>query len=269
MLRVVWKATVFVAVTGTLIPVQWLAIRLRLPLARALPVTYHRLLCRLLGIRITVTGERCREVPLLIASNHVSYLDIPVITTLAPVVFVAKREVASWPLFGLLARLQRTVFVDRERRHRTADTTREMAARLADGDPVVVFAEGTSSDGSRVRPFRSSLIGAVESLIREGGGDQTGGGRGGAAQVFVQPLAIAYTTIDGLPIGRAERPRIAWYGGMDLLPHLAAVMRLGSLDVTVAWGPPIACSDGTSRKQLAAELETAVRGLLTGALRQR
>lgn len=258
MLRVAAFAIAFATLTIVLIPVQWVAIALKLPLRRRLPTVYHRIVCAMLGVRVRVSGERCPHAPLLIAANHVSWLDIPVLTTLAPVVFVAKREVATWPLFGLLAKLQRTVFVDRERPHKTAHVNREIAGRLAEGDPVVLFAEGTSSDGNHVLPFRSGLIGAAHTLL-EAGGD---------ARVFVQPLAIAYVGLDGVPAGRQHRPLLAWYGAMDLLPHLRDVIRHGAVDVTVTWGEPIACQHDTDRKALARALEQTARGLLARALRQ-
>jgi 1-acyl-sn-glycerol-3-phosphate acyltransferase len=98
-------------------PVQWAAVALGRPLRRRIPVFYHRTMCALLGVRVRVVGAAAKAHPLLIVANHVSWLDISVITSAAPVVFVAKREIASWPFFGLLAKLQRSVFVDRERGH--------------------------------------------------------------------------------------------------------------------------------------------------------
>lgn len=256
MLRLIYVAAVFLAMTATLIPLQWLAVRFRWRLRRAIPVVYHRAVCRLLGVRLTVSGAPASAQRLLIAANHSSWLDIPVLTTLAPMVFVAKREVGTWPLFGLLARLQRSVFVDRERRGRTRDAANEMAARLAEGDPVVLFAEGTSSDGNRVLPFRSSLIGAANAAMRDG-----------VHEVVVQPLALVYTRIHGLPTGRRDRPRLAWYGDMDLLPHLANAVRAGAVDAAVVWGEPIAIGPDSDRKRLAATLETEVRRLAARARR--
>src|SRR6266571_3968335 len=121
MLRVVLVVAVVAVVTVVLMPVQWLSVVLKLPTRRWIPVVYHRMICALIGVRVHVVGARSTEYPLLVVSNHSSWLDIPVITAVAPVVFVAKREVASWPIFGLLAKLQRTVFVDRTRRHKTAE----------------------------------------------------------------------------------------------------------------------------------------------------
>jgi 1-acyl-sn-glycerol-3-phosphate acyltransferase len=129
---------------------------------------------------------------------------------------------------------------------------------MAAGDPVVLFAEGTSSDGNRVLGFRSSLIGAVHSALAEDGD----------GALYVQPLAIAYTGLGGLPLGRQQRPRVAWYGAMDLLPHLAGVIRRGAVDVDVAWGEPIPVSAATDRKALARTLEAEVRRMRADALRQ-
>ena len=120
----------------------------------------------------------------MIVSNHVSWLDISVLTSIAPVVFVAKQEIASWPLFGLLARLQRTVFVNRTQRHGPPDVNAEIAQPpWSSGDPVVLFGEGTSSDGNRVLPFRSALIGAARDALAAVDLDQ----------IWIQPLSIAYT----------------------------------------------------------------------------
>ena len=108
------------------------------------------------------SGAPMRDRAVLYVSNHVSWADILVIGSVAPVAFVAKREVASWPLVGITAKIQRTVFVDRTRRHQAAEAVADIVKRLKDGVSVVLFAEGTSSDGNRVLPFRSALLGAVE-----------------------------------------------------------------------------------------------------------
>jgi 1-acyl-sn-glycerol-3-phosphate acyltransferase len=258
MLRLVIVATAIAGVTAALIPLQWLSLRFGWRTARTIPVFYHRALCRLIGVRIHPLGAPAASRRLLIAANHISWLDISVLVALAPVTFVAKSEVAAWPLFGLLARLNRSVFVERERRHKTGAVNRAIAARMAAGDPVVLFAEGTSGDGNRVLAFRSSLIGAVHAALAA---DEDG-------PLSVQPLAIAYTGLDGLPLGRPQRHRIAWYGAMDLLPHLAALLRHGAIDVVVAWGEPIAVSAGTDRKVLARTLEGEVRRMLTQSWRQ-
>jgi 1-acyl-sn-glycerol-3-phosphate acyltransferase len=247
-------------ITLVLIPVQWIAVTLRLPMRRSIPVMYHRMLCGLIGVRIREVGERVRGHPLLVVANHCSWLDVPVITAAAPVVFVAKREVASWPLFGLLARLQRSVFVDRQRPHKTAEVNAAIAQRLAEGDPVLLFGEGTSSDGNRVLPFRSALIGAARDALAEA--EHSG-------RVLIQPLSVAYTRLNGLPIGRLHRPAVAWYGGMELMPHLLRVLGQGALDVVLTWGEPVAYEAHTDRKAVTKTLELMVRRLTLASVRDR
>jgi 1-acyl-sn-glycerol-3-phosphate acyltransferase len=260
MLRVVLIGCAIAAVTLVLIPFQWIAVALRLTAMRRIPVLYHRIVCALLDVHVSVAGTRLEERPLLIVSNHVSWLDISVITSVAPVVFVAKREVASWPLFGLLAKLQRSVFVDRNQRHKTPDVNAEIARRLADGDPVLLFGEGTSSDGNRVLPFRTALIDAARDVLS-------------AASLFrrvcFQSLFLSHTGLHGFPLGRQHRPVVAWYGDFALGPHLMGVLRRGAIDVVLTWGEPIPFDETSDRKAVARALEASVRRQMAAALRGR
>jgi 1-acyl-sn-glycerol-3-phosphate acyltransferase len=241
-----------VALVG--IPLQWLSLRLGLPLRRFIPMWFHRIVLALLGVQLRMRGVPATERPLLFVSNHASWLDIPVLSSITPLVFVAKSEIARWPLFGLFAKLQRSVFVDRARRQATPGVNREIAARLADGDPVVLFGEGTSSDGNNVLPFRSALFGALQAAL-----DADGHG-------YVQPVSIAYTHLHGLPMGRQHRSVVAWYGDLDLIGHLARVFREGAIDVTVSFGPAHAIRPGADRKLLARSTEAAVRRMTVAAL---
>lgn len=252
MIRCILVILGFTTMTLVLLPFQLIGLAFRLPMQRSIPYYYHRMLCALIGVRIREIGKRSPEFPLLILANHASWLDILVITALTPAVFVAKKEVASWPVFGWLAKLQRTVFIDRERRHRTGAATEEIAQRLLSGDAVVLFAEGTSSDGNRILPFRSALIGAVHHAI----GNSTHHDR-----VTVQPLSLAYVNLNGLPMGRALRNRVAWYGDADLIPHLVGVCAAGAVDVTVSWGEPVSYDMNADRKDIARVAEHAVRTL--------
>ncbi|MDQ0505772.1 lysophospholipid acyltransferase family protein [Xanthobacter agilis] len=236
------------------IPLQWLSLKLRLPTRRLIPAVYHRIVLKALGVRVTVKGAPDPHRPLLILANHASWLDIPVIGSLTPLFFVAKSEVASWPLIGLLAKFQRTVFVDRQKRQATGSVNREIAERLVDGDPVVVFAEGTSGDGNRLLPFRTALVGAVRDVFAS------------HDEVVVQPLTVAYTGLQGLPMGRSHRPLAAWYGDMALAPHLLAVLRQGALDVEVIFGPPLRIDATHDRKDVTRAAETVVRRQLAACL---
>jgi 1-acyl-sn-glycerol-3-phosphate acyltransferase len=258
MIRVILIALAFLALTLVLLPLQLIGIAFDLRLQRTIPHLYHRILCALIGVRIREVGARSRASPALILSNHVSWLDICVISAQTPVVFVAKSEVAGWPVFGWLARLQRTIFINRQARHQTGAATREIAGRLLGGDAVVLFAEGTSSDGIRVLPFRSSLVGAVHHAL----GNSTH-----HTQITVQPMSLAYVGFGGVPMGRGLRERVAWYGDADLMPHLLHVLSSGAVDVTVSWGEAVAYEMSADRKAIARDAEKSVRRMTAAALR--
>lgn len=241
-------------VTLVLLPLQWIALRLTLPARRRIPALYHRIVLRLIGVRVKVIGAPAPERPLLILANHVSWLDICVVGSLTPLFFIAKSEVAGWPVIGLLAKFQRTIFVDRARRSATHAVNQEIAARLQEGDPVVLFAEGTSSDGNRILPFRSALVGAVREAFATSGA------------VIVQPMAVTYVGVQGVPMGRPHRPLAAWYGDMDLAPHLMGVLRQGAMDVEVRFGAPMALDGEHDRKGVTRAAEAEVRLLHAHAL---
>jgi 1-acyl-sn-glycerol-3-phosphate acyltransferase len=258
MIRFLFILFALVVLTLVLLPFQLIGIAFDMRMQRTIPHLYHRALCALIGVRIREVGQRSAQSPVLILSNHVSWLDIGVITALAPVVFVAKSEVARWPVFGWLARLQRTIFINRQARHQTGAATREIAGRLLGGDAVVLFAEGTSSDGIRVLPFRSALIGAVHHAL---------GSTTHHTEITVQPMSLAYVGLGGLPLGRALRERVAWYGDADLIPHFFRVLASGAIDVTVSWGEAVAYDMRADRKQIARDAENAVRRMTAAALR--
>jgi len=258
MLRALFIAAVFFTMTPLLVSLQWLLAKLKLPGWGFIASNYYRLLCWLLRIRVRVHGQPVRNRPVLFVSNHVSWADIVVIGSIAPVAFVAKREVAGWPVVGFTAKMQRTVFVDRTRRNQTGEAVAEIVDRLAGGTSVVLFAEGTSSDGNRVLPFRSALLGAVEEAV-----DLDGNG------IPIQPMSICYTGQQGIPMGRQHRPLVAWYGDLDFMPHIKAFIEQGAVDAQITYGEPVTADSGTDRKAMTKRLEAAVRDLLTGALRGR
>ncbi len=251
-IRLISFTAIFAVLTSVLMPFQWLFIAFLPTLARTLPLFYHRILCRLLRVSVTCEGEIRHDRPMLILSNHVSWIDIVALSAVLPVSFIAKSEVRGWPVFGLLARLQRTVFVDRERRSKTRQTNQELGQRLTEGDAIVLFAEGTTSDGLRILPFRSPLVGAAREALL---------GEHPEHEIMIQPVCLLYTHRNGLRLSRADMPHIGWYGDMDLLPHLTNVITAGPLDVRVAFGRPIAFSAGSDRKQITRQAEAEVRRL--------
>ncbi|THK37456.1 1-acyl-sn-glycerol-3-phosphate acyltransferase [Ensifer sp. MPMI2T] len=257
--RVALCGALLVLVSLVLMPVQILCLWLDLKPRRWLPRLWHRVACLLLGLRVRVHGEPERRRPLLLSANHVSWKDILVLSSVADVVFVAKSEVKTWPIFGLLARLQASVFIERDQKRTTGHQVNEIGRRLADGEIVVLFPEGTTSDGNRLLDIKTSLFGAAASAVPH---SPTG-------VVHVQPLAISYTGIHGMPMGRYNRPIAAWPGDIGLLPHLLGVLREGALDVDVDFGEAVDYDRHANRKNVSRTIEQRIRSMLSDRLRGR
>lgn len=251
-LRALRRVVLYVGFTLLLMPAQALFVLFNLRLARELPYRFHRRGCRLLGVSVEKVGEPARDHPVLFVANHVSYFDIPVLGSLLRASFVAKAEIASWPFFSWLAKLQRSVFVDR-RRSQTGGQRDEIAARLAARDDLVLFAEGTSGDGNRVLPFKSALFAVAEREVE---------GR----PLTVQPVSITYTRLDGMPMGRFLRPFFAWYGDMSLPGHAWEALGLGVVTVVVQFHEPVTVADYGSRKALAEHCHRVVAEGVADAL---
>jgi lyso-ornithine lipid O-acyltransferase len=251
-LRAFALAVAFVVLTLASVPVQYLSLRFRLKLRRTYPHAYHRLLCRMFGIRIIVVGKPVEDRGVLMVANHTGYFDILIMSATARASFVAKQEVKSWPLFGLMARLQESIFVNRERRTGAGQARDVIRNRLKAGDALVLFPEGTSTDGNRVVAFKSSLMGAAECEV---GTDAAGQ----VQHVPVQPVSITYVAVHGIPMGRENRPLFAWYGDMDLLPHVWEALKTGPFDVVVEFHQPLTVDSLGDRKQIARKAEAIIR----------
>ncbi|MGC9268556.1 lysophospholipid acyltransferase family protein [Acidiphilium sp.] len=226
--------------TLLLLPVQFALIRRRGTAKQRLPMLYWSGCARLLGVRLRVVGTPASggERPVLFVANHSSWLDIIVLGAVLPGCFIAKGDVATWPLVKTIARAGRTVFISRSRTGAARERD-ELAERLAAGDNLILFPEGTTSDGARVLPFRSSFLALADSAIKP----------------LIQPVTIVYDQMDALPICRRNRPLIAWYGDMDLASHY---LRLGQHGwrASIVFGQPVEATAG--RKALSAALESGI-----------
>jgi lyso-ornithine lipid O-acyltransferase len=236
-LRAICRLFAFSLLTLAMLPVQMTAHRLDRPLARRLPLFYHRTCCRIFGFEVRTIGQIATARPALFVSNHISYMDIAIFGSILEASFIAKAEIAGWPLFGLLARLQRTVFVERVGRY-VAEQKETIAGRLRVGDRLILFPEGTSDDGQRVLPFKSALF-SVAAVAED------------SAPLTIQPVSIAYTHLDGIPLHRAFRPQFAWYGDMEMAPHLFRMLGIGVLTAVVTFHEPISGDRFPTRKALA------------------
>ena len=245
------RLVLYLGWTLALMPVQALGLALGCGWVARFPCFYHRNCCRIFGLRVRRIGEATAIRPALFVVNHISYADITVLGALIPGSFIAKTEVARWPLFGWLAKLQRSVFIDREVRSMTVQRD-AIAERLAAREALILFPEGTSGDGNRVLPFKSALFAVADC----GAGDR----------VTVQPVSIAYTRIDGMPIGRRYRPLVAWYGAMAMAPHLWRMLGFAALEVVVEFHAPTCAAECGSRKALASYCHQRIAGGLAAAL---
>jgi lyso-ornithine lipid O-acyltransferase len=164
---------------------------------------YWATFTRLLGMRVRVIGARTdTDRPVVFVANHCSWVDVPILGGLLPACFISKGEIANWPVVGTIARLGRTIFVSRQR-GATGRELEQMRALLSRRDNLILFPEGTTSDGSRVMAFRTSFFAVAE----------------GAQPPLVQPVSMAYDRLAGLPTGRLTRDLFAWYGDMDIASH--------------------------------------------------
>jgi 1-acyl-sn-glycerol-3-phosphate acyltransferase len=239
-LLAVWRLSVFAVTVG--------AIMIVIGLLRAVGVdtagvrrAYYRFLARVLGLRLVVRGRPSAAQPMLYVCNHISYLDIVAIGAVVKGEFVARGDMADWPFFGLMAKAGRTVFIDR-RRTSAGEAKNAVQRRLNEGGALILFPESTSGDGNHILPFRSALFTVAEAEV---------GGR----PVTVQPMSIAYTRINGLPMGVGWRAFLAWYGDMTLGPHLWQALKLGSTTIEIEFHPPVTAAELGGRKALAAHCQ--------------
>lgn len=206
-------------------------------------------MCEIFGLRVKFSGQQCHVRPVLFVGNHISYLDIFALGSIRAF-FIAKSEVASWPLLGTYARFQNTLFFERKGGRAKAQIAR-MQAHLAKGESLVLFAEGTSTEGAHVEPFKSSLIEAANlpSELSD-------------RRVSIQPLTIAYTHQAGVRMDQVARDHYAWYGTMPFGSHAAALLSLSPVDVKVHFHPVCYLDQFESRKACADHCQQLVAAKL-------
>ena len=218
---------------------------------------YYRILKRIVGIRVVVHGQPTKAKPHLVVSNHISYFDIVALGSLIAGDFIAKADIAKWPVFGIMAKAGRSVFIDRKR-SATSNARDQIQERLDDGDTLIMFPESTSGDGTHMKPFKSALFTVAERHVTDRSGVK--------GSIVVQPVSIAYTRLNGLPIGVGWRPFVAWYGDMEMVAHLWHISKLGTLTVEIMFHPPVTLAQFANRKALATHCDRVVRQGMAGLL---
>lgn len=204
---------------------------------------FHKGACRIFALRCRITGQVSAHKPTLFLSNHISYLDVIVLGAFTPAYFIAKSEVANWPLFGTLAKLQNTLFFERKG-NKVRSQLEIMTSHFNDKKNLLLFAEGTSTEGEHVEAFKSSLLHSVEKAREE---------------VLIQPVTISYTRYKNKPMDRNTRDHFAWYGAMPFGAHFFSAAGLSKADVSVIYHQPIKLSDFETRKDCARHCFTQVR----------
>ncbi len=214
-----------------------------------LPVIFHKLIIWLISVHIECEGEinKSNDCNLYI-SNHLSYLDIPILGSKCPVRFVAKSEVENWPLVGFLAKLGRTIFISRNRSD-SLNQKNKIVKLLSSDEKIFIFPEGTTSDGNRVLDFKSSSFSALEGQNYD-----------------IQPIVIIYSDLNGIPINRWLRPVIAWYGDMDLKPHLSKLASLRPIKARLIYLDKVNAKKFSNRKDLSKYLENKIKNVYSSAL---
>lgn len=200
----------------------------------------HRTACahlKIFGGPVTVAGEIPQSG--LLVSNHLSYLDIVVISSVTPTVFVSKAEVRHWPVFGMLARMGGTIFIQRERRLDVGEVNHEIKNALGEGLLVVIFPEGTSSNGETILPFRAALL---EPALR------------GNYQISL--ACLRYELADG-----DAKTDVCYWGDHSFFPHLLNLLGKKSIRAKLRFGKFNRTTD--DRKELAQQLHAAVTELKT------
>ena len=193
------------------------------------------------GVRLKINGALSTARPLMLVSNHISYLDVPIIGSVVNCRFTPKREIETWPIQGFFCKIVGSIFVDRSPK-KIQSSTLAIQDALAKGEVVSVFPEATTGDGRHLVPFKPAFFEIAAS----------------GSNITIQPLAIVYRKIRNLPINLSDWPSIAWYGDMTLLPHIWKLLSLGRIDVEVSFLPTISVQAGFSRKLLAQLAETQI-----------
>ena len=215
------------------------------PAAFVWPRCFHAICTRIIGIKVIVEGDIVQGRNIVYVGNHISYMDIPVVGGVLKGAFVAKKDVEKWPFFGIMGKMGRTVYMSRDPAH-AIEAAKLLTDRLDEPSPVIIFPEGTSSNGKQILPFKSTLF---QMFLNR--------------NTVLQPFTISLISLDGKAVTTdAQRDRYAWYGDMDLEPHLWAFFKGKGAVIKLKFQEPILTNSYIDRKSLSAACyEGVVKGL--------
>ena len=236
MLLVLVRLIIFFVFTLSLLPFQVIIIFFLKKFVYIIPKFYHIICCKILGIKIKKTGKISDSEPTFFVSNHASYLDIIILSSLFKSSFLAKKEISSWPLFGILAKLQNTVFIDRKIGS-IKEQENLIINHLKSKNNLVIFPEGTSSNGNQVLPFKSPLFNIFQNKDNP--------------KICIQTITIIYKKVNGITLNRVGRRDITWHSNMELLPNMINFLKKMSIEVEIIFNEKFIPKTSLDRKKLA------------------
>lgn len=226
-----------------IVPIQILAIKKRWSIQHTVQQYFSKAICRMIGVKIFLQAPCQKPDIQFIVSNHVTWLDILCISSVFPVVFVAKSEVASWPLLGIFARIQNTIFIPRHLKQKVHLINKQITDVLDSGKNVVIFPEGTSSNGLDILPFYASHFEPIKWVKKD---------------INITPVAISYRNNTGLI-------DVGWYGDTDFITSFVKTIKIPHKECHIFVGDQIDVA-GKHRKDLCLETECLIRGMLSTML---
>jgi 1-acyl-sn-glycerol-3-phosphate acyltransferase len=208
-----------------------------------IPQLWHKGVCLIIGLKVTVVGKPATNKQVIYVSNHLSYLDIPATGCFLRASFIAKDDIAGWPVIGFLATVQQTAFISRKS-SKAKKVANALDVMIKDGKNLILFPEGTSSDGTDVLPFKSSLFSITQPK--------------GLKPIAIQPFVIELLDVDGLRLTQKSRDIYAWYADMDFSPHIWEFMQTSGATVKLTFLDVITPTPNQNRKELCQIVENQI-----------
>jgi 1-acyl-sn-glycerol-3-phosphate acyltransferase len=211
--------------------------------AYVIPKFWHKGICFILGLKVEIIGEPVQNKQIIYISNHLSYLDIPVIGAFLKASFIAKEDIASWPVIGYLASVQQTAFISRSSRQ-AKKVANALDSMVQEGKSLILFPEGTSSAGTTVLPFKSSLFSLAQPK--------------NMSPLSIQPFILELIEVDKNAVTEISRDLYSWYGDMDFGPHIWDFLKTKGAKIRLNFLPPIYPTDNQDRKDLCMLVENQI-----------
>ncbi len=230
---IVFSKTFLIVISILLLaPFQYLFVKFNMRLKVYIPKLFHKIVLKVIGVKVKLVGKYTKIRPLILIGNHTSYLDIIILGSIMPICFIAKDEIRGWFLFGFLARMQNTIFIKRKN-YKTLESLKNINDHIKNESAVVLFPEGTTNTGKKILVFKSSLFNMFENnyILR------------------LQNFSLCYTHVNNMPIDNRIRPQISWYGDMNMISHLANLLKLSCINVTVVFHKSLPIA-GMNRKEI-------------------